>query len=321
MAILRNEALRRRVMLRPIHTFGRHPASCRTVLQEADVSKLHALIRWSGSQWEIYDQSRNGTLLDGKKLSAGQWQVLQQGQQIQFGAGPHAIWEVIDDAAPQVCLFALDEPCQIQPLRPEENLLPDVRAPEVNIYHSNATWLLDRMNRMDALADGDCIRIGPQLWEFVLGEELDMTQEAPAQGKEEVAEDLHFDFHLSQNEEHTSLDLRVGQQVISLGERIHHYTLATLARQRLRDARQGVEESSQGWIPLDNLARMLGVDPPYINIQIFRARQQITRALPMSRQPASLFERRRGEVRFGGYPFRILKGLTEEGRFPHAAMM
>ncbi|MEN9986281.1 MAG: hypothetical protein RI925_1783, partial [Pseudomonadota bacterium] len=110
-------------------------------------------------------------------------------------------------------------------------------------------------------------------------------------------------------------------QVISLGERIHHYTLATLARQRLRDARQGVEESSQGWIPLDNLARMLGVDPPYINIQIFRARQQITRALPMSRQPASLFERRRGEVRFGGYPFRILKGLTEEGCFPHAAMM
>ena len=50
MAILHNEHLRRRVMLRPVHTFGRHPASSRTVLQEADVSKLHAAGLWATMQ-------------------------------------------------------------------------------------------------------------------------------------------------------------------------------------------------------------------------------------------------------------------------------
>lgn len=319
MAILHNEHLRRRVMLRPVHTFGRHPASSRTVLQEADVSKLHALVRWNGQQWEICDQSRNGTYVSGDKLLPGQWRALKVGDVIRFAASEEAQWTVSDLDAPCVCLFALDEPCQIRPLHPDENLLPHADAAEVNIYRADERWLLDRMDRVDELADGDCVRIDQQLWEFVQGETLDATQEvSPPGALLESTQALQFDFRLSQNEEHASLDVHVGQQVISLGERIHHYTLATLARQRLRDARQGIEPPSQGWIALDNLARMLGVDPPYINIQMFRARQQISRALPSARQPASLFERRRGEIRFGDHPFRIMKGITEEGRFPYA---
>lgn len=318
MAILHNEHLRRRVMLRPVHTFGRHPASSRTVLREADISKLHALVRWDGAQWEICDQSRNGTYVGGEKLQAGQWRVLKVGEVIRFAASEDARWTVTDLDAPCVCLFALDAPHQIHALNPDENLLLTAGSPEVNIYRADDRWLLDRMERVDHLADGECVRIGGQLWEFVQGETLDATREVSPPGALFDAQPLQFDFRLSQNEEHASLDVHVGQQVISLGERIHHYTLATLARQRLRDARQGVESPSQGWIALDNLARMLGVDPPYINIQMFRARQQISRALPMARQPASLFERRRGEIRFGDHPFRIMKGITEEGRFPYA---
>ena len=318
MAVLHNKHLRRRVMLRPVHTFGRHPASSRTVLQEADVSKLHAVVRWNGALWEICDQSRNGTYVSGDKLQPGQWRVLQMGDVIRFAASQQAQWTVMDLDAPCVCLFAVDEPSQIYVLGPDENLLPSANHPEVNLYRNEDQWLLDRMERIDALSDGDCVRISGRMWEFVQGETLDATQEvSPPDGLLD-AQLLQFDFRLSQNEEHASLDVHVGQQVISLGERIHHYTLATLARQRLRDARQGIEPPSQGWIALDNLARMLGVDPPYINIQMFRARQQISRALPSARQPASLFERRRGEIRFGDHPFRIMKGITEEGRFPYA---
>lgn len=152
----------------------------------------------------------------------------------------------------------------------------------------------------------------------MLGADLDATLETKRASLLPLPE-LCFDFKVSQNEEHANLDLQVGPRMIPLGERIHHYTLATLARRRLEDAHQGIDEPSQGWVAVDTLARMLGVDVPYVNIQIFRARQQILRVLPQSLESAALLERRRGELRFGPFAFRISKGGREEGQYPLAA--
>ena len=316
MAILFNPSLDQRVMLRSLHTWGRHPASCRTVLQASDVSKLHALIRWHHGQWEICDQSRNGTQLDGQRLVAGQWTPLKTlGAVIGFGLDESARWTVQNLDAPATCLFSRQEPYQVLTLSAQENLLPEPSSPEANLYCVEGRWLLDRLDATEILADGDLVRLGAQGWEFVLGAELDATLETRRASLLPLP-DLRFDFQVSQNEEHASLDLQVGRQQVALGERIHHYTLATLARKRLEDARQGIPEASQGWVSVEALARMLGVDAPYVNIQIFRARQQILRVLPQSLEGAALLERRRGELRFGPYAFRISKGGREEGVYP-----
>ena len=91
-------------------------------------------------------------------------------------------------------------------------------------------------------------------------------------------------------------------------QRIHHYTLVTLARVRQQDAEKGLAPASQGWIELDALSRMLGVEPSYVNIQIFRAKHQILSALPECAASPALVERRRGSLRFGDFAFEIEGG-------------
>ena len=47
MALFRNQLDGSIVVLRPLHTFGRHPSVCQTVMKAPDVSQVHALFRWN----------------------------------------------------------------------------------------------------------------------------------------------------------------------------------------------------------------------------------------------------------------------------------
>jgi hypothetical protein len=127
-----------------------------------------------------------------------------------------------------------------------------------------------------------------------------------------TASDVVLHFELSQNEEHARLRLELGSQHIDLGERVHHYSLATLARLRLHDAQRGVAPCSQGWVGTEDLARMLGVDSSYVNIQVYRARQQFAAALAPHITPLPV-ERRRGEVRLSHCRFTVRRGAQFEG--------
>lgn len=312
MAILRNLPSGRSIVLRPLHTFGRHPDSCRTVLQESDVSKLHALVRWSGTQWEISDQSRNGTLMDGRRLPPGHWHVLAVGAEIRFGTSTSAVWQLVDTSCPKTGLWPLEGEKVLRVLDMQENLLPDPAAAESNVFQSEGRWWWDRMDHVVPLLDGHVVQAGGRHWEFVLCEDLGVTQDLPRMTTSPTLAAPVFDFDLSQDEEHVCLEIHVASQTLTLGERIHHYTLVTLARQRLQDAERGLPLSSQGWLGIEALARMLGVDVPYLNIQLFRARRQVQNALGSA---LAVVERRRGEVRFGDYSFRIRKCGRPEGEW------
>lgn len=150
-------------------------------------------------------------------------------------------------------------------------------------------------------------------WDVVLCP--DLTSSKSSQRDEHACDeaDIVLVFELSQNEEHAHLRVQLGDECVDLGERIHHYALATLARLRLHDAQRGLNDHSQGWVAMEDLARMLGTDPSYINIQIFRARQQFASALRSHVEAPQLVERRRGEVRLGDYTFTVRRGLALEG--------
>ena len=308
MAIFRNKLDERGTVLRPVHAFGRRASACQTVLKAPDVSQVHALVRWNGRTWEIVDQSRNGTTLNGERLQGGRWTVLPAGAEVRMGVGDDTVWIADDLAPPATCLFPGEGRGTAMVLNLRENLLPDEQQPEANVFFQDGKWLLEHIDGIENLSDGAMVRTSGSTWEFVLCDDLAATSENPIGPSTPSPADVSLHFDVSQNEEHTSLNLVAQGKSVPLGERIHHYTLVTLARLRQKDAQRGVAPQSQGWIGLDELSRMLGVEPSYVNIQIFRAKHQILNALPPHLAEPPLVERRRGTVRLGNYPFEIQGG-------------
>lgn len=127
--------------------------------------------------------------------------------------------------------------------------------------------------------------------------------------------DYQFIFHLSQDEETTHLELQL-QQTLDFGIRTHHYLLLQLARHRIEDAARGLDAESQGWVYVDQLGAELGLDSTHMNIQIFRARKQLSDFLPNLLGQQLLIERRGGRLRFGCEKLTIYKGATLTSSLP-----
>ncbi len=124
--------------------------------------------------------------------------------------------------------------------------------------------------------------------------------------------DILFEFHVSTDEEHVNIHLRYQDQAITLGERVHHYLLLTLARQKIYDARQGQPPCNQGWVRPVQLAAMLNMDPIHLNVHVCRARKQFKAVLPYD--GARLIERRVDGIRFGFTRMIVIAGSKLEGQ-------
>ncbi|WP_116136275.1 FHA domain-containing protein [Trinickia diaoshuihuensis] len=165
---------------------------------------------------------------------------------------------------------------------------------------------------------GDVIRFGSPACTPWHVDNLDAPDDGPAADTtaalprpiafESIAQ--RIEWHVSRDEEHVSARLYTRGAALDLGMRAHHYCLVTLARKRYAHALAGYDNASQGWIELELLAHMLGLDLSHVNVQIHRARMQLGAVLT----PGSpeLVERRRGGVRFGALPFSIVRaGIVE----------
>lgn len=90
------------VFSKPYIAVGRHPASDLRFHpdKELDVSTRHAAILKQGEKWLVRDLgSRNGTLVNGHKVSGDVW--LDDTDQIRFGAdGPSVEFRLVSDATP-----------------------------------------------------------------------------------------------------------------------------------------------------------------------------------------------------------------------------
>lgn len=309
MALLSNPSSGRRILLQTWHAFGRRQGTCRTVLESTDVSKVHAIVRWNQSRWEIQDQSRNGTLLDGARLARDRWVPLAVGCDISMGDSPDAQWTVLDLAPPMNCAYPIDTPDRAVQLVPCGVFLPPDGPMEVHVHCLGGQWFAESPAGAEPLSDGSTLVLGGRRWEL----SFCLEQTRNADSTREARNDIVLRFELSQDEEHARLALDTGAGSIDLGERIHHYSLATLARLRFQDAKRGVGVRSQGWVTTAELARMLGVDVPYVNIQVFRARQQVAETLRTTAPAPLLVERRRGEMRLGDYGFTVQRGSVNEG--------
>src|SRR5262245_40548514 len=91
----------RRCLLLAEHLIGRS-RQCALRRDQGYVSAQHAVIRWSGTGWQLLDRgSRNGTMLAGRRLEPGRPHNLDTQAVISFGH-PSECWRLDDATEPQV---------------------------------------------------------------------------------------------------------------------------------------------------------------------------------------------------------------------------
>jgi pSer/pThr/pTyr-binding forkhead associated (FHA) protein len=306
MATIKNQETHEHVTLLASHVFGRDSRSVDTRLEDPDISHIHASIRWEGNEWRIYDHSRNGTFVNGEHVSHDSM-ALDLKCKIRFGTSKRSTWAVVNLDSPQTMLVPLqsDQPAiEFQRLY----VLPNVENPEISIYKTEADqWISETENGIKQLKDGDIISNENHSWQFFTAKMVDSTL-GIGEYRHTTVEDIRFYFHASLDEEHIEAKVVHHGKTIDLGERVHHYLLLILARQRLDDHSQGIDKDNQGWTDIGLLSKMLGLDLTYINIQIFRARKQIEEALPDVFHIIQLIERRPGSIRLGFPYFQIEHG-------------
>ena len=310
MAKLEHQISKEQIILLAAHVFGRNPITANTIIEARDVSQIHASLRWQDNKWYLCDHSRNGTWINGKLLGKENVAELKIGDTIRFDRSESSVWTFIEDSVPaQNALVPLKKSGEFIELSSVHGL-PNDQQPSVSVYTNNiGEWVLENEEQVKILNDGDVIELGNLAWRFISANIFTSTLEfsAPELGN------FIFEFNVSLDQEHVELKLHYNDEEIDLGERVHHYLLLVLARMRLADHDKGVDTANQGWVDFELLSRMTGLDESYLNIQIFRIRNQLAKALTHTQNVADIIERRRGVVRIGVAKFRIFQGNKLEG--------
>lgn len=286
MAVLEQSGTGARCHLLARHLVGRSRLA-HLRLHEPSISGEHALVCWTGKDWEIHDLgSRNGTFVNGRRLAAGERAHLGPGAEVSFGTTGRA-WRLVDDSPPSA--MAVPE-AGGEPLLAEGGFLalPDPEEPDLLVYCDRVgEWVMDADGDIERVRDGHEVAAGGQRFVLHLPDALASTLEA------EVAppsiDTIALRFAVSRDEEYVTLTAVHDRGTIDLGARSHHYLLLTLARARLGERDQPA--SARGWVYQDDLAAQLDLDDKHLNIVVFRCRRHLGAAGILG--AASIIERRK----------------------------
>lgn len=269
-------------------------------MTEPTVSGEHAVLRWTGREWELHDLgSRNGTSVDGRRLASGERVAISRGAVITFGQADNA-WHLVDDEPPTIMADGGDEPICA---RNDLLALPSDDDPEAVVYRDvGGNWVVEQGGETTRIADRGTVHAGGRDYVLRVPDMIAPTWDNSSPAL--LLATLTLRFSVSRDEEYVALSARSEHHAIDLGARAHHALLLALARSRLEDrkARQATgapAESAEGWVYQDELARQLAIDETHLNVAVFRCRRQLAEAGILG--AASIVERRRPtrELRLG----------------------
>lgn len=302
MATLRQRAGSDDVVLYPEHTLGRSK-SCSLQVAHPRVSALHAVIFWADEAWFIKDLgSRNGTLVDGRRLAAGVRVQLARGAELELGSGGPS-FELTDEQAPRPLLVAADDPGFYRWITETSLVLPNEECPEALLYLAESgAWHLESETGVVRIEEHGLFTLGERLFRLIASPGVPAT--AATRDPLTLAE-ASLKFSVSSDEEHVELTVDARGRSWSLGHRAHHYLLLTLARARKTEKSSG-SPGSDGWIDRQELERMLRQTQQHVNLAVWRARRQFAEA--GFYDAANLVERRGSELRLGARSVEIVRG-------------
>ncbi|AUX39103.1 hypothetical protein SOCE26_004850 [Sorangium cellulosum] len=247
-------------------------STCDLRVEHPRVSGEHASVHWMGDRWELRDLgSRNGTYLDGRRLSSGERARLPEGVVFTLG-GTEEEFALADGSSPRA---VARNPASgaVREAAGGLLVLPDDQQPLVSIFESSAEggWVAESRDGAQPIADQTILVVGEQGW---LVELPNTAVETWTAGQVELAlETCALRFGVSRDEEHVELTVVHEERSIPVPPRSHHYLLLTLARAYLNDA--GATPTARGWIDRESVCRMLATDVNKLNVDIHRARRQL----------------------------------------------
>ena len=284
----------KRVPLRARSLLGRHP-ECHVRVDSPKISGEHAGLYWVNGGWELRDLgSRNGTYVDGRRLTAGERVVLKEGATFALSRSA-AIFELVDASAPAA--IATHKETGIAHIVDGGVLaLPNEQQPRITLFStSSGLWQIEADSQIRPAVDQEVITLGDATYVLEVPMRYAETLESGASGVPIESIGLHF--AVAPDEEQVEVTVQMGAQAKRIEPREYHYLLVTLARARLADAH--APSSMRGWVDRDELSKKLDMDVNRMNVEIFRARKQLA-ALGVQ-GAARLVERRPGthEIRIG----------------------
>jgi hypothetical protein len=318
MAVLINNQTQQNCILQSHHSFGRLHSAVNTFVSDACISKIHAIIEWNEQHWLLRDVSSNGTWLNGNKLARDQVAQLNIGDAITFASKSGYAFEVIDVNPPCDCLVPIEHNSEAIELE-FFHLFSDKKSHPMVLSYSNQTYswwqevLDDNFSQSLTsleLNDQSYLTIDGLTWQLQINRTIADTQ--LLRPSVTSLDELTFLFQTSLDEESTQVFMQSGEQNIDLLMRSHHYLTLCLARQRAKDMQDNVDDSEQGWVYAEQLAKDLGVDASHLNIQIYRIRKQFVDALNNACESSNIIERNAGKIRLASKFFSIIKGDTVE---------
>jgi len=264
-------------------------------IDHSAVSREHAVLYWNEGLWELKDLgSRNGTIVDGKRLKKGESVRLNPGAEIKFGDEGVA-FRLVDPSAPKA--FAVAPDGTEMTAEGEILFLPNEDDPEVTIFKSQESgWVCETESGSVPVDEWQTLALSDGIWHVAVPAALEVTEDAigPALAV------MKMTFRVSRDEEYVDILLSGRGRQVELKSRAFFYMLLTLARLRMKDADEGeLPMSEQGWVHHDDLAGMLATDRATINVHVCRARRQLAKAGVLG--AADVVERRTGtgQLRIG----------------------
>ena len=278
--------------------------TCNLLINRPKVSGVHAEIIWTGGAWQIRDLgSRNGTYVDGRKISVQEHAPLVAGTEVAIGE-PRPSFRLIDDAPPR--LLAVNDSGDLVVGEDDMLLLTAEPGHEVSVFRgADGQWRLETANQTRDIEDQHSVVVGEVPWRIHLPSSVNRTQDAKTSAEPALSE-VGLEFFVSRDGEFVSVTIVKPDGKIELEPRAHAQLLLVLGRSRLADVKQGhLSDSECGWLHREDLARMLATDPQLVNLWVFRARQQLSAA--GIRGAAGVVERRAGaqQLRLGICEIRI----------------
>jgi len=321
MAYLTSSKTNYRLYLKAFHKFGRLLSVVDTLIESPEVSRIHAIIEWIDNAWYIRDLSKNGVWLNNSKICISKLYQLKINDQICFAEQESLVFTVENLDNPKDILIPYGEDEQVvenvdTPIVLEHyHFLPSETSPEIIIFYDfdERSWCFEVIGESETskIADGELIRFSNSLWKLL--KRADSSEKETLEINEQATRDLTFIFNISQDEELVGLTLESDRNNIDCDIRSHHYLTALLARYRTEDRQKQIPENLQGWRTIDQLSRDMGLSESHLNIQIHRARKQITDKLKLLGQYAPmLIERKKRQVRLATAKYKIFKGNTLE---------
>jgi len=274
MAVLVEKRMQRTVLVESELLIGRSSA-CTLRIPQPYVSARHATLRWDGQGWEVKDLgSRNGTFLNGTRLSLGQSHRLAQGSELSFGSDAE-VWVLQDDGPPAIMAVPLDGG---EPVVGEHDVLgiPSSSDPQVTIFRdTDSFWKLETGDGERTLLEPQrTFHAGGRVWRFSSPDVMGATTTL---GGPASPSRLKLRFQVERDAERIELFAVQGTRTIDLGSRNHNYILLTLARARRDDALTQLPDSACGWVYQDELTAALETSSSQLNIDVFRIRQHFAK--------------------------------------------